>query len=91
MSLSEEIESYCIGHKIRPTEKRVVVADELLVSATYVDGDTLWRSLRSKGIKISPATVYDSLNWLVNAGFAERKNDGNRKNMFGLKAHFRTA
>ena len=90
MSLSKEIESYCVSHKIRFVGKRLIVADHLLHSDDLLDGNTLWRTLRSKGIKISPATVYDSLNWLVKAGFAERQNPENRKNLFGIKAHFKT-
>lgn len=85
MSLYEQINAYCINHKIRMAEKRVIVADQLLVSDEFTDGDTLWRDMRSRGIKISPATVYESLNWLVNAGFAERRfSSTSRKNLFGI-------
>jgi Fe2+ or Zn2+ uptake regulation protein len=91
MTLSEAIQSYCDSKKIRSAVKRIIVADELLLSGEFLDGDTLWRSLRTNGIKISPATVYDALNWLVNAGFAERRNSGSdRKNLFGIKDQFRT-
>lgn len=85
MSLYEQISAYCIRHKIRLAEKRVVVADQLLVANEFMDGDTLWRDMRSRGIKISPATVYESLNWLVSAGFAERRfATDSRKNLFGI-------
>lgn len=85
MSLYEQIQAYCIRHKIRLAEKRVIVADQLLVANEFMDGDTLWRDMRSQGIKISPATVYESLNWLVSAGFAERRfATDSRKNLFGI-------
>jgi len=85
MSLYEQISAYCIRHKIRLAEKRVIVADQLLVANEFTDGDTLWRDMRSRGIKISPATVYESLNWLVTAGFAERRfATDSRKNLFGI-------
>jgi len=92
MSLSEQINSYCINNKIRLAEKRIIVADQLLVSDEFTDGDTLWREMRSRGIQISPATVYESLNWLVNAGFAERRfaNDS-RKKLFGIPEPIKNA
>lgn len=92
MSLYEQINAYCIDHKIRMAEKRVAVADHLLVSDEFMDGDTLWRDMRSRGIKISPATVYESLNWLVNAGFAERRfSNSSRKNLFGIPGPVRNS
>jgi Fe2+ or Zn2+ uptake regulation protein len=85
MSLYEQISAYCIRHKIRLAEKRVIVADQLLIADEFTDGDTLWRDMRSRGTKISPATVYESLNWLVIAGFAERRFAADsRKNLFGI-------
>ncbi|WP_225865700.1 transcriptional repressor [Dyadobacter aurulentus] len=78
-----------MSHKLRSGGKRMIVADQLLQSDGYIDGDALWRSLRSNGIRISPATVYDSLNWLVNAGFAERILSESKKNLFGIKDRFK--
>jgi Fe2+ or Zn2+ uptake regulation protein len=92
MSLYEQISDYCSRHKIRLAEKRVIVAEQLLVTDAFTDGDTLWRDMRSRGIKISPATVYESLNWLVSAGFAERRfATDSRKNLFGIPAPVRNA
>lgn len=92
MSLYEQINAYCISHKVRLAEKRVIVADQLLSAKAFTDGDTLWRDMRSQGIKISPATVYESLNWLVMAGFAERRFAvDSRKNLFGIREPVRNA
>ncbi len=89
MSLSDLIFRYCSQNNIRYAGKRIVVALHLDQCNEFTDGDTLWRSLRTSGVKISPATVYDALNWLENAGFAERRVLDGRKNMFKVKQHVR--
>lgn len=88
MSLSEHIQLYCNSKNIRHAGKRIVIAEQLLQSTGHIDGDTLWRALRSKGIRISAATVYEGLKWLVQAGFAERKISDDRKNLFSIKESF---
>ncbi len=86
MSLSDLLLRYCNQNNIRYAGKRIVVALHLDQHNDYTDGDTLWRSLRTSGVKISPATVYEALNWLENAGFAERKVLDGRKNLFRVKS-----
>lgn len=85
MSLSDQLLHYCNQNNIRYVGKRIVVALHLGEQNNYTDGDTLWRSLRTSGIKISPATVYDALNWLENAGFAERKVLDGKKSAFRIR------
>lgn len=85
MSLSDLILHYCGQNNIRYAGKRIVVAQHLSQRNEYTDGDTLWRSLRMNGVKISLATVYETLNWLETAGFAERKLVSSRKNMFRVR------
>lgn len=85
MPLSDLLLHYCNQNNIRYAGKRIVVALHLDERNGYTDGDTLWRSLRTSGVKISPATVYEALNWLENAGFAERTVLDGRKNMFRVK------
>ncbi|MGV3599684.1 MAG: transcriptional repressor [Dyadobacter fermentans] len=86
MTLSDRLIRYCDQNNIRYAGKRIVVALHLDQRNQYTDGDTLWRSLRTSGVKISPATVYDALNWLESAGFAERKLVDGRRNMFRVKS-----
>ncbi len=85
MSLTNEISSYCRNRKIRQVNNRSIVADHLITLGKDVDGDQLWRSLRKSDIKISLATVYHTLNWLVEAGFIEKKFTKERRSVFAVK------
>jgi len=85
MSMLSDIDAYCKKNNVRYFGKRIIVISHLLSLDGDIDGDILWRSLKKNNINISVATVYNTLNWLTQSGFIEKKSLSSRKNVFSLK------
>ncbi|UHG94829.1 transcriptional repressor [Spirosoma oryzicola] len=71
--LTDKIIAYSQQNGYRYAAKRVAVALTLSQFKSYTDADVLWLSLRVNYPRISKATVYISLRWLLTAGLAQRK------------------
>lgn len=69
--ITTRVRAYCERHGLRCPAKKLIVAEYLQKEANFVDAGTLYLGLRNNLIQISPATVYQSLSWLINAGFVE--------------------
>ena len=72
-TISGRIRAYCKTKGIRCPGKKLLVADYLQKTNDYTDAGNLYLLLRNSYIKISPATVYQSLIWLKENGFVECK------------------
>jgi Fe2+ or Zn2+ uptake regulation protein len=78
-NISAKIRAYCKMKGIRCPGKKLLVADYLQKSEDYTDAGNLYLLLRNSYIKISPATVHQSLIWLKENGFVECKIGGNNR------------
>jgi len=85
MDLSNEIKNYCKSKNLRCTDKRLMLADFLQKSEGKAEADTLYMMFRRNAIRISPATIYQMLDWMVKQGFVERKPGDNRRNMYCIR------
>ena len=86
-TISSEIVIFCTTHGIRRPGKKLLVADYLQKLNDYTCVSNVYVALRNNGVKISPATVYQSLNWLIEHGFAEfipDEDSSRRENMFRI-------
>jgi len=52
-------------HKIQPTPQRIAVAEAILRARTHASADDLWKIVKESCPTISRATVYNTLNLLV--------------------------
>ncbi|WP_221391131.1 Fur family transcriptional regulator [Dyadobacter sp. NIV53] len=87
MLLSKEIVAYCESRKLRCTAKRLMVADFLQEANGQADADVLYMMFRSNSIRISPASIYQILDWMVKIGFVERMPGNDRKNIYCIKKY----
>lgn len=55
-------------HGIAPSAQRVAVADFVLGTDTHPSADDVWRKVRERLPQVSRATVYNTLNLLVERG-----------------------
>jgi Fe2+ or Zn2+ uptake regulation protein len=90
MKLSEQIKEYCTLNNLRCTDKRLMLAD-FLQNAGQADADGLYMRFRSNAIRISPATIYQILDWMVQKGFVERVEGGPRNLYCIRQAHLSQA
>lgn len=67
-------EGFLKNRKLKVTLERMVIAERVLRSSSHFDAETLHEELRAKGI--SRATVYRTLDLLVQAGLVRKSHLG---------------
>lgn len=60
------------AHGLKPTEQRVRIAELLLSSPTHITAEQILASLRQGDEPVSKATVYNTLNALVESGLVRQ-------------------
>ena len=85
MILSSEIKNYCHANNLRCTSKRLMLADFLQKQEGQAEADTLYMMFRENSIRISPATIYQMLDWMVKQDFVERVPGKNRRNIYRVR------
>lgn len=63
-------------HKMRKTSERFVILDKIFSTSAHVDVDTLHKQLLADDYRVSRATVYNTVDLLVEAGLVRRVNLG---------------
>ena len=70
---------------LRFTRQRLAVWTEIGISRKHRDADDIYISIRSKGVKVSRATVYRTIDMLVKNNLVRKLNVGDGKNRFESK------
>ena len=70
---------------LRFTRQRLAVWTEIGISRKHRDADDIFISIRSKGVKVSRATVYRTIDVLVKNNLVRKLNVGDGKNRFESK------
>jgi Fur family ferric uptake transcriptional regulator len=63
---------YLREKKLRPTRERFLLLDEIMRTSGHFDADELFATLNSKNLKASRATVYNTLDLLVECGLISK-------------------
>ncbi len=85
MLISQRIQAYCKTKGVRTSAKREMVADTLQKMNGRATAEEIWHELHISGKRVSSASVYSYLNWLIKKGFAERYTAGVREMMYVIK------
>lgn len=82
---------YLTEKNLRPTRERFLLLEEVLRTSGHFDADELFASLSAKGLKASRATVYNTLDLLVECGLISRyrfgENHSRYEKAFGRPRH----
>ena len=70
---------------LRFTRQRLAVWTEIGISRKHRDADDIYISIRSKGVKVSRATVYRTIDVLVKNELVRKLDVGDGKNRFESK------
>ena len=70
---------------LRFTRQRLAVWTEIGISREHRDADDIYISIRSKGVKVSRATVYRTIDMLVKNNLVRKLDVGDGKNRFESK------
>lgn len=74
--VKEIFRSYLKEHNQRQTPERFMVLEEIYKSDGHFDADDLFFHLKESGTRVSRATVYNSLDLLVECGLVQRHQFG---------------
>lgn len=79
MDISAEKETFTEflkSNKLRVTQERFILFEEIMKGSGHFDADELYTQIRSKGLKTSRATVYNTLDILVECGLISKYRFG---------------
>ena len=87
----ETLSKYLKGKKLRSTRERFLLLEEIMKTNGHFDADELYASLIAKGLKASRATVYNTLDLLVDCGLISKyrfgENHSRYEKAFGRPRH----
>ncbi|MBI4546684.1 MAG: transcriptional repressor [Ignavibacteriae bacterium] len=75
--------SKCLKEKkMRPTRERFLLLEEIMRTNGHFDADELYASIKAKRLKVSRATVYNTLELLVECGLISKYRFGENHSRF---------
>ncbi|HUL43436.1 MAG TPA: transcriptional repressor [Bacteroidota bacterium] len=87
----ETLAKYLAEKKLRSTRERLVLLEEIMKTNDHFDADELFAALTAKGLKASRATVYNTLDLLVDCGLISKyrfgENHSRYEKAFGKPRH----
>lgn len=95
VNLKEQVkklfEEYLESHQQRKTKERFIILDEIYSRDDHFDAEGLYAALKSKKHQISRATVYNTLELLVECELVTKHQFGNNlarfEKSFGYRQH----
>lgn len=76
ISVRQKLAQFLESRKMRKTSERFTILDKIYSSSAHVEVVALHNAMLSDGYRVSIATVYNTLNLLVEAGLVRRINLG---------------
>ena len=68
MTSQESITQRLISHGAKPTTQRLQLAELIIARPQHVSAEQVLQAARARGIRVSKATVYNTLNLFVECG-----------------------
>lgn len=95
LKIKEEVReiftAYLENKKQRKTPERYAILDEIYTHKKHFDVDTLYLQMKSRNYQVSRATVYNTLDLLVDCGLVKKHQFGQNisqyEQSFGYKQH----
>lgn len=83
--------TYLEEHQQRKTPERFAILDEIYSSTDHFDVETLYVQMKNRNYRVSRATVYNTLDLLLDAGLVTKhqfgKNLARYEGAFGFRQH----
>lgn len=90
LSPQEKFRQYLADHQLRKTPERFALLDKALSLSGHFGADLLYDSMEHSGYHVSRATIYSTLDLLVDCGLLNRHMFGTRKTCYevAMGSHF---
>ncbi|MFI5252001.1 MAG: Fur family transcriptional regulator [Bacteroidota bacterium] len=89
---TETLERYIQNKGLRSTRERQLILEEIMRGDGHFDAEEFYTILKSKGFKVSRATVYNTLDLLVDCGLISKSRFGEThshyEKAFGRPQHY---
>ena len=82
VSPREKFRRYLTEHGLRKTPERFALLDKAITIPGHFGADALYESMEAAGYHVSRATIYSTLELLVDCGLLNRHMFGSRKTSF---------
>ena len=82
---STKLSSVFRNEGLRLTRQRQAVWDEVKSSKDHLDAENIYEKIKNKGVHISRATVYRTIDVLVKNNLLSKMNMGDGRNRYELK------
>ena len=87
----ETLSQFLKDKRLRPTRERFLLVEEIMRTNGHFDADELYTTLNTKKLKVSRATVYNTLDLLVECGLISKyrfgENHSRYEKAFGRPRH----
>jgi Fur family ferric uptake transcriptional regulator len=90
MDALNSFKKYLEKHSLKRTPERLTVLNEVLRCNKHFDPDTLFIRLKKHHKKISRATIYRTLDLLVDSGLLKKLNFTNQTSCYEINMNVRT-
>jgi Fur family transcriptional regulator, iron response regulator len=86
----ENLSQRLVGHGVRPTAQRLRIASVLLGRPQHLSAEQVLAGLRNQGLRVSKATIYNTLNLFAASGLIRQLSVGNDRCWFdsNTDAHY---
>lgn len=90
LSPREKFRQYLVEHQLRKTPERFALLDKAITLPGHFGVDMLYDNMEASGYHVSRATIYSTLELLVDCGLLNRHIFGSRKTFYevALGSHF---
>ena len=85
----EIFRDYMRSNRLRQTPERFAVLEEVYTSEDHFDADELYMRLKVKGVQVSRATVYNTLDLLQSSNLVKRHQFGQNQSKYEAAWSFR--
>jgi Fur family transcriptional regulator, iron response regulator len=86
----DQLQQRLLGHGVRPTAQRLRIAALLLGRPQHLSAEQVLAGLRAQGMRVSKATIYNTLNLFAASGLIRQLSVGNDRCWFdsNTDAHY---
>jgi Fur family ferric uptake transcriptional regulator len=81
----DELDSYLEKNQLKQTRQREQIVEHFLALNDHLSAEELFAQLKETGLNIGLATIYRTLNLLVDAGLLEQKTFAEGKTLFEVQ------
>jgi Fur family iron response transcriptional regulator len=81
-AIAEKLNQRLASHGVRPTAQRLRIASLLLGKPQHLSAEQVLDGLRTQGMRVSKATIYNTLNLFAASGLIRQLSVGNDRCWF---------